>query len=128
SYVHAAGAAGNGTSDWHSSMNVRALAGSRLATAARVLLPASRRAFQFFRAMFAVPSIPQRRSVDMMNLSCGYGEDMEGACNDTPVPGSLASPNETSPRTLSRGLVVLSAEVTFLAERPGRRARPAGSS
>ena len=47
-------------------MNFWALAGSRLATAAMVEFPASRIAFQFLRAMFAVPKIPQRQTFGMV--------------------------------------------------------------
>src|SRR5438876_10688966 len=43
-------------------MKAAARAVSRLATAVRVALPASRTAFQFLRAMLAVPRIPQRQT------------------------------------------------------------------
>src|SRR5947209_17133823 len=46
-------------------MNVRAFAGSRLATAVRVAFSARRIAFQFLRAMLAVPRIPQRQTAGM---------------------------------------------------------------
>ena len=44
------------------------LRGSRLATATSVALPALRIAFQFLRAMFAVPRIPQRQVEGMVRL------------------------------------------------------------
>src|SRR5262245_30628108 len=53
-------------------MNWRARSGSRLATATSAEFPALRIAFQFLRAMRAVPRIPQRQSVADIscNLSC----------------------------------------------------------
>jgi hypothetical protein len=45
-----------------------AFAGSRLATAAIVLFPASRIPFQFFRAILAVPRMPQRQMLFAMMM------------------------------------------------------------
>src|SRR5579884_1614750 len=68
------GLGSTGASAWHSSMNWRARSGSRLATATSAELPALRIAFQFLRAIWAVPRIPQRQSgVDISGgLSCGH--------------------------------------------------------
>src|SRR5436190_14910542 len=69
-------------------MNARALAASRLATAVRVALPARRMAFQFFRAMLAVPRMPQRQTD-------GMGGNSEGSVL-VPRAGTVAGLHGTS--------------------------------
>src|SRR5258708_7344935 len=63
-----------GTWDWHSSMKREARSRSRLATATSLELPALRIAFQFLRAMFAVPRMPQRQMAVIYNPFPGRGE------------------------------------------------------
>ncbi len=62
-------ALGCGHAAWHAATNARLRSSERLATATSDALPARRIACQFFRAMPAVPRMPQRQTFDVMWLS-----------------------------------------------------------
>src|SRR3954451_7593467 len=72
-------------------MNVRARLASRLPTATRVAFSARQIAFQFLRAMLAVPRMPQRQTAGM----CGFSRSDEwgyGRWARWPRPGTLVRP------------------------------------